>query len=283
MRPAHRGQKQLDALRLLHEGLATNFAAALSSLVRCPVEVKLATLGERTYGDLLSSLESPTCLNLVRAAPPETRLALDVSLAILFPLIDRLLGGRESTTRAIARRPLTDIELRLAAKITGVFLDELRRAWQDVLPIEPSVERVESDPRLVQIAPPNEVVLLIGFELTLGEARGMVQLCIPATAVEQMKANLTASGPSANHSSDPSADSFAPSTVEVAVELALTAITTTERIGLRVGDIITTEHHADSPLRVFVSGQPKFLARPGVYQGHKAVRLEQAVETPSAK
>jgi flagellar motor switch protein FliM len=35
-----------------------------------------------------------------------------------------------------------------------------------VIPLELEVERVESNPQLVQIVPPNEVVVLISFELT---------------------------------------------------------------------------------------------------------------------
>ncbi len=63
-------------------------------------------------------------------------------------------------------------------------------------------------------------------------------------------------------------------TVEVMVELADTKITTAELIGLRVGDIITTNHDVGEPLCVHVAGSPKFLARPGTFKGHKAIRVE---------
>jgi flagellar motor switch protein FliM len=41
-----------------------------------------------------------------------------------------------------------------------------------VLPLKLAVERVESNPQLVQIVPPNEVVVLISFELTMGDCAG---------------------------------------------------------------------------------------------------------------
>ena len=41
-----------------------------------------------------------------------------------------------------------------------------------MLDLKLSVERVESNPQLVQIVPPNEVIVLISFELTLGESAG---------------------------------------------------------------------------------------------------------------
>ena len=54
-------------------------------------------------------------------------LLLDIELAILFPMIDRLLGGAgedEPPSRA-----LTEIELALAARIVRVFLQCLESSW----------------------------------------------------------------------------------------------------------------------------------------------------------
>src|SRR5689334_21940320 len=177
-RPERVGKEQMRALQSLHEGFGRNFGAALSALLRCIVEVKLTSVDQLTYSEFIFSLENPTCFNLLRAEPLEGNLILDINPAILYPIIDRLLGGgKESGT--IARRPLTEIELRLVSRITQLFLNELRHAWENVLPLSLSVERVESNPQLVQIVPPNEVVILISFEVVLGEIRGMMNMCIP--------------------------------------------------------------------------------------------------------
>ncbi len=39
-----------------------------------------------------------------------------------------------------------------------------------MLDLKLSVKRVESNPQLVQIVPPNEVVVLVSFEITLGDS-----------------------------------------------------------------------------------------------------------------
>jgi flagellar motor switch protein FliM len=59
----------------------------------------------------------------------------------------------------------------------------------------------------------------------------------------------------------------------VVVELAETNISTSDLIGLRVGDIIATEKDTQRPLVVSVEGQPKFHAQPGAYKGRKAVQV----------
>ena len=55
-------------------------------------------------------------------------------------------------------------------------------------------------------------------------------------------------------------------TVEMVVRLADTTIKTKDLLGLRVGDIITTEKDVRSPLTVDVEGVAKYRARGGSYQ-----------------
>lgn len=286
-RPERVGKDQMRALQTLHEGFSRNFGAALSAMLRAIVEVKLTSVDQLTYSEFVFSLENPTCFNLLKAEPLEGNLILDINPSILYPIIDRLLGGgREAASHA--RRPLTEIELRLVARITSLFLEELRRAWENVLELKLEVVRVESNPQLVQIVPPNEVVVLISFELTLGELRGMLNLCIPYNSIERISARLLANSWSAYGRRQSSPESvekvrraLRTSLVELSVRLAQTRISTAELLRLRVGDLITTERDIHAPLIVAVEGVPKFRARPGILKGRKAVCIEGVVDNPT--
>ena len=171
--------------------------------------------------------------------------------------------------------------MRLVSRITQLFLDEMRRAWEAVLELDVMVEHVESNPQLVQIVPPNEVVVLISFEVTLGDVRGMVNLCIPFNSIERISSKLAANNWITYSAAEPTSDSIHKigrqlngSVVEVVVPLAESKLRTADLIGLRVGDIITTETDAESTLHVCVEGVPKFMARPGAHRGQKAVQIE---------
>lgn len=281
-RPERVGKEQMRALQSLHEGFGRNFGAALSALLRSIIEVKLTSVDQLTYGEFVFSLENPTCFSLLRAEPLEGNLILDINPSILYPIIDRLLGGGKDAG-PIARRPLTEIELRLVARVTGLFLQELKRAWEAVLPLKLSVERVESNPQLVQIVPPNEVVVLISFELALGELRGMINLCIPFNAIERVSSRIAANswatyGKSSSTPQTRSAlgERLDRADVELVVTLAETKITTADLIGLRVGDIITTDKDIRQPMQVAVQGSTKFDASAGAFKGCKAIRLESS-------
>lgn len=283
-RPERVGKEQMRALQTMHEGFSRNYGAALSALLRTIVDVKLTSVDQLTYSEFVFSLENPTCFNLINVPPLEGQLILDINPSLLFPIIDRLLGGTADSANP-ARRPLTEIELRLTHKITSLFLAEVKTAWANVIELEPVIDHVESNPQLVQIVPPNEVVVLISFELTLGEARGMMNLCIPFNAIERIGGKLSANSwvsyakkPHTPESIQLIGDRLSGSNVEVSVDLAESTIATSDLVGLRVGDIITTEKDIHSPLTVSVEGRPKFQSSPGAFKGRKAVQITDPIE-----
>ena len=97
-RPERVGKEQMRALQTLHEGFSRNFSAGLSAMLRSVVEVKLAGVDQLTYSEFVLGRENPTCLNLLSAEPLAGRLILEINPSILYPIIDRLLGG--ATSRA---------------------------------------------------------------------------------------------------------------------------------------------------------------------------------------
>ena len=268
------GPQQLRRLQTLHEGLALDFGAALSVLLRTPADVSLTGVDQLTYGQFVCNLETPACFYLLKADPWDDRLMLDIEPSILHPMIDRLLGGG-GEDEPPPNRPLTEVELCLAARIVRLFLEECRRAWSSVVDLKLDVLQVESNPRLLRVLPADEGVILVGFELTVGELPGMMRFCLPCRAIESVGDKLLPENPA------PINRPVSSSLAEVRATLAETPITAAELADLRVGDIIATETAVDSPAVVSVQGVSKFRAKPGVYQGHRAVRLTETVEMPS--
>jgi flagellar motor switch protein FliM len=284
-RPERVGKEQMRSLQTMHEAFGRNYGASLSALLRTIVELKLTSVDQLTYSEFVFSLENPTCFNLINASPLEGQLILDINLSLLFPIIDRLLGGGIDSGAPI-RRPLTEIELRLVGRITELFCKEMKQAWENVLELNLTIDRVESNPQLVQIVPPNEVVVLISFELTLGEARGMMNLCIPFNSIERISNRLSSNSwvsygkkSATTENIQRISNQLNDALVEVVVDLAETNISTSDLIGLRVGDIIATEKDVARPLVVSIEGRPKFHAQPGAFKGRKAIQVVGMIDT----
>ncbi len=280
-RPERVGKEQMRALQSLHDGFSRNVGASLSAVLRTIVDVRLISVDQLTYSEFVYSLEIPTCFNLLRPKPLEGNWVLDISPSLLYPIIDRMLGGNIGADSSL-KRPLSEIELRLAARISSVFLRELEVAWANVLELQIEVERVESNPQLAQIVPPNEVVILVSFELTLGAIRGMANLCIPFNTIERVGSKLTsnswvgyASIRSNSETTGKLASRLDGSMADVIVTLARSTIKSADLFDLEVGDIISTEKDVHHPLEVEIANRTKFHASPGSFKGRKAIQIEQ--------
>ena len=286
-RPERVSKEQMRGFQALHEGFGREFGAALSGMLRTIVEVKLISVDQLTYSEFVFSLENPTCFNLLKAESLDGHLILDLNPSIIFPIVDRLLGGGKTSSQNFPRRALTEIELRLVSRITDLVVAGLRSAWANVCELKLRVTQVESNPQLVQIVPPNEVIVLISFEITMGEMRGIMNLCIPYNTIEPLAGKLSANTWSSysQKQADPRQivnleTGLGKASVEMVICLAETKLSAGEVMNLEVGDVIVTEKDQSLPLEVFVEGRPKFHATPGMFKGHKAVRIGKLLDRP---
>jgi flagellar motor switch protein FliM len=288
-RPERVSKEQMQAFQTLHEGFSRELSAALSAMLRNICEVKLISVDQLTYSEFVFSLEDPTCFILVDSKGLDGKIILDLNPCIVFPIVDRLLGGsRETQGDGSVQRPLTQIEVRLATRVTDLILEALSNAWSDICDLQLKVVQIESNPQLVQIVPPNEVVVLISFEITFAESRGILNLCIPFNTIESKASKLTSTswGPHEKRELDDAQKlnlnaSLSMANVELSVEIAETELSTADVMNLEVGDIIMTEAPAELGAAIKISGRPMFRGMPGVYRGKKAIRITEMLESPA--
>jgi len=286
--PDRVSKEQMKTLQTMHEGFSRKFAASLSALLQAVVEVKMQTVDQLPYSEFTFGLDNPTCFNLLRAEPLEGNLILDINPGILYPMIDRLLGGGKEPAIS-TRRSLTEIEQRLALRVARMFLQELKRAWENVIELEFEVIQTESNPQLIQVVPQNELVIVLCFEIVLTDVRGGITLCIPYQSFERIAGKLASNvwqGYTSKKQATPQtikrlSKDIRNMNVEIKVKLAESTMKLHEFMNLRVGDVICTQKSAASPLLVSVEGIPKYWAKPGKYKGYTAIEIEDNIEDPT--
>ena len=131
----------------------------------------------------------------------------------------------------------------------------------------------ESNPQLVQIVPPNEVVVVIAFEIKLGNRAGTMNLCIPYNVIEPLMEDLSSQNWFSVTKSQKNKETeqqvvrtLSRAPVELTGLLATTTITMKDLLNLAVGDIIVTEKSAAQPVVVCVEGERKFAAHLGQFK-----------------
>jgi flagellar motor switch protein FliM len=161
----------------------------------------------------------------------------------------------------------------------------LSEAWSNLTPLTFSVNDFESNPQLVQIVPPNETVVVVGFELKLGNRAGTMSLCIPYNVIEPIMGVLAAQNWFSYQRKGNQEDHLRKLTknvqnapVEARVFLVQTTITMNELLSLQVGDVITTDKPATKDVLVQVEEKNKFLGQIGQLRGKKAIRITRACQ-----
>jgi flagellar motor switch protein FliM len=278
-RPERVSKDQMRALEALHEGFGRNFGAALSGYLRTIIEVSVAHIEQLTYSEFIHSLPNPTCFNLLKAEQLDGQLCLEISPLIIYPIIDRLLGGSNADL-FIPQRPLTQIEQRLVQRITDRATQHLSEAWSNLTPITFTVNDFESNPQLVQIVPPNETVVVVGFELKMGNRAGTMSLCIPYNVIEPIMGVLAAQNWFSYQKKVGQEDhqrrlnkNVQNASVQMRAFIAQTSITLSDLLSLQPGDLITTDKQCSREILIQVEGKNKFLGHVGQFRGAKAVRI----------
>jgi flagellar motor switch protein FliM len=283
-RPERISKDQMRALQTLHDTFSRNFGVSLSGFLRTIVEVRVAHAEQMTYSEFIAGLPNPTSFNLIDSTVLDGQLCFEVSPLIIYPIIDRLLGGSNQDL-FIPQRPMTLIETRLMQTILERALTALSEAWESIKEIEFTLSEMESNPQIMQIVPPNEVVVVIGFEIKMTNRAGTMSLCIPFNAIEPVIEELSAqSWFLAGRLGDGSqwreeiGGRLADAQLEVAGVLADTTITLAELRELSVGDVIVTEKPAAEPAVLAAGGIPKFLAHIGQHKGRRALKIARPLE-----
>ena len=278
-RPERVSKDQVLAFEGLHERFARNFGAALSGYLRTIVEVKVRSTEQLTYAEFTYSLPSPTSFSLLSCAPLEGQICLEISPLIIYPIIDRMLGGSNAELY-IPQRPLTQIEMRLANRIIERALDALAEAWSNITDVKFKVVQHESNPQLVQIVAPNEVVIVIGFELKMGNRSGSMSLCIPFNVVEPVMHRLVSQDwfsyrkkGELEDNKERLIENIAEAKLKTRTFLGQTTIKVSELLALEVGDILKIPKEANSDLIMQIENKSKFAGRIGQFRGHKAFKI----------
>ena len=283
-RPERVSKEQMRALEGIHETFARNFGAFLSGFLRTIVEIRVATAEQLTYSEFIHSLPNPTNFNLLTAEPLEGQMCLELSPLIIYPIIDRLLGGSNSEL-FIPQRPLTLIEQRLVGRITDKALQVLHESWSELHEVNFKIVEVESNPHLVQIVAPNEVVVVLGFEIKMGGRAGTMSLCIPFNVIEPVMDKLLSQGWLAYQrrvqAEDRSADiarALGATQVGLIGYLAETTMTVGDLMGLQSGDILQTAKPLSGEIVLQVEGRNKFAGRLGRHKDHVAIKITRMAE-----
>jgi len=282
-RPNRVSKEQLRSIRALHDKMARNLASDISSLMRSIVEVQLHSVDQMTYGEFLMSLPSPTSFNVFSFKPLDGKGVIEINPSIVFPMIDRILGGPGMPFDA--NREFTDIELNLLDQILRVITQNMKEVWTPIMELYPVIEAKESSPNVVQIVAQNEIVIMVVMEIIIGQTSGMMNICYPVISIESLLPKLASRDLMLSETSSRKSRNkelralLRGAKIELEAVLGYANLSMKEILDLQEGDIIKLDRPADDTVVVKVDGREKFIAEFGIRRYRKSIKIKEKLKT----
>ncbi|MDR3120562.1 MAG: flagellar motor switch protein FliM [Clostridiales bacterium] len=279
-RPSKFAKDQLKTINIIHDNysrLGTNF---LTAHLRTLVQVDVIAVDALPYGDFSNSLTNPDVMAIVDFSPLTGSIIFEMSPSIAFCCIDRILGGRGAAMTEL--REFTEIESALLERTLTQLLNVYRSSWENVISINPRLDKIETNPQFAQIVSPNEMIALVTLNVKIGDVEGMMNICIPYMVVEPIMSKLTTKFWYSLVEKEPIANAremlerkLENTLVPVRGVLGKTNITVAEFLELTAGDVLPLERGVDEEVDVYVGELLKFKARPGVIRRKSALKVTQ--------
>jgi flagellar motor switch protein FliM len=185
-------------------------------------------------------------------------------------MLDRLLGGAGRPMPTA--RPMTEIERKIIQGVLKLIVDNLCESWRPVYPIEFAVTSTETNPHMVQITAPNEMVLRFQFQVRMRELISKMHIAVPTMLFdpivhifdqEEYSTRKVIRDGSLVHllRSIP---------VNVTINTAESHFPMHSLLSLQVGDTIVLDQRQDAPVVLKVGGKTKLFAKVRLDSTHKA-------------
>ena len=286
-RPNRVSKEQLRAIRGIHDKMARSLASEMSATLRSIIEIHLQSVDQMTYGEFLMSLPSPTSFNVFSMRPLDGSAVLEINPSIVFPMIDRLLGGKGENYDT--ERELSDIELTLLDNVLKVMMSKLKDSWGPIVEMFPLIESKESSPNVVQIVAQNEIVIMIVLEITIGETSGMINIAYPVIYLESILSRLASKDIMIGERN--AKKSRAPELKELLkraditqeVILGTTNLSIRKVLELDIGDTIRLNEPESDEATLSVDKKPLFRAKMGIHNYHKTMKITEKITTDKDK
>ena len=273
---------QLKTVNIIHDNFARHVTNFLTAYLRSIVQVDVIAVETLPYMDFANSLTNPDVMAIVDFSPLSGSIVFELSPSIAFCCIERILGGRGTGMTEL--REFTEIENALLERTITQMLNVYRTSWENVINVNPRLEKIETNPQFAQIVSPNEMVALVTLNVTIGDISGMMNICIPSVVVEPIMSKLTTKfwysvieKEPIPHAKEMLEQKLHNSYIPVRGVLGHTTITVHELLGLAPGDVLTLSRSVDEEVDVLVGDLLKFKARPGVKRRRAALKVTQVL------
>ena len=282
--PDRFSKEQLRTIEIMHETFARLVTNNFSTQLRTLVSVQIASVSQITYEEFVKTAANPTLFAVIDMRPFSGSAMIEINPSITFTIMEILFGGEGGS---IFNRELTEIEQAVAENIIEGMLEYFRETWKKIINLRPHLLNIETNPNLVQVVPPNEMMLLIIFNCKINNIDGLINIAIPYITIEPIVSKLSAQTWYAVDISGENDEKVKGKLTRIMteVEMDVTAVigkvqlSIDEILSLKTGDVVMLDGAKfTDPISLCIGDIKKFNVIPGRKANRLAVKIIDGIQ-----
>ena len=279
-------KEQIKVLESIFENYARLLSSYLTGMLRLYCRVSLVNIEEQRYNEFNNALPDYVMMGMVDLGIKndeigETDVIIQVSNAVTYTVIDRLLGGKGEYSDT--SRDFTEIEITIMTDIMKSFASLLKEPWLTHIDLEPRLMGIETNSRVVQTIGHEDTVIIVALEVEINNTKSIVSVCIPAINLDEIMSKFISRYTGSKRKTDERRENerrdsimFGISTTDLEIKAVLGSINLDlyEVLTLQVNDVIPLNKKISENILVRVGNRDWCDGKLGTYNGKKAIMIE---------
>jgi flagellar motor switch protein FliM len=276
--------ERLPMLEVVFDRLVRMMSTSLRNFTSDNVEVSIDSITSIRFGDYLNSIPLPAMLSVFKAEEWDNHGLLTIDSALIYSIVDVLLGGRRGTAAMrIEGRPYTTIERNLVERLVSVVLADLSGAFDPLSPVNFRFDRLETNPRFATIGRPANAAVLARLRIDMEDRGGRLEVLLPYATLEPVREILLQGFLGEKFGRDSIweahlAGELWHTTVPIQAILDTVEMSLRQVLEWQVGTRIYLNASVDSDVRLVCGDLQMFIGRMGRKAGSIAVRVSEKIE-----
>ncbi len=275
--------ERLPMLEIVFDRLVRIMSTSLRNFTSDNVEVSIDNILSLRFGDYLNSIPLPAMLAVVKAEEWDNYGLMVIDSAMIYSIVDVLLGGRRGTAAMrIEGRPYTTIERTLVERLIHVVLADLSASFDPICPVTFRFERLEVNPRFATISRLSNAAVLARLRVDMEDRGGRMELLLPYATLEPVRELLLQQFMGEKFGRDSIwethlAEELWNTEVELEALLDEQVMQLSDVLALRPGSQLVLNVLPGAAVQLRCGGRPLFEGRVGRRKNRVAVRIERDI------
>ncbi|HAU1150527.1 TPA: flagellar motor switch protein FliM [Legionella pneumophila] len=271
---------QLPVLDKIYDRAVRLFAADIYHLTARDFEIKQDPLLITKHKEFMQSLPNPSLISIYKFKPLRGKGIILFDSTFVYDLVDYYFGGNSQFGAQKDKTDFTATELRVMEVVTKKLVANLMHAWEPIIQLDVTKFNDETNPQLVNIAEPEEMLLVARFILNFGKETGAFYFILPYSMLEPIKQQLELGASRPDDEIDPNwinslKEELMDVELTVSASMAETVSTLGQVMSWKAGDFVPLEMNEEVTLDI--ERTPSFTATLGSANEKRALKIIKTI------